>query len=376
MRILHVIPNLLKGGAQRLAVDICNEFAKTEKVECKLVVLSNSNGKNEFAYCSSNIEIIYCNVRFKLSFLRSNIIEIEEYEKVINEFKPNIIHSHLYFAELICHENPRNNIKYISHLHSNISVFKKIKLLSLWRKEAIYKLYEKLRLKRKYLKSSKKFISISNYTSSFFNKNMDEFSNNVISLSNSIDFARFKRFSKKPLSSSIKLISVGNLLFFKNQIFLLDIVKYLKSKNYSVHLNIVGDGEEKKSIAKKIDFLKIKDDVTLSGQKDLIEEELMKADFYLHSSKHEAFGLVILEAMASRLPVIALNGSGNKDLIKNGVNGYIIDDQNPKVFGDIIIDLFCNKDKYQKISEQGFQTSLKYDLSKYIKKLLKIYNNR
>ena len=67
MRILHVIPNLHKGGAQRLAIDICNELTKIDKVECKLLVLSES--KNEFDYCSSNIQIIYCTVKFKLSFL-------------------------------------------------------------------------------------------------------------------------------------------------------------------------------------------------------------------------------------------------------------------------------------------------------------------
>ena len=124
MRILHVIPNLLKGGAQRLAIDICNELSNYKKIECKLLVLQKS--KNEFTYCSSNIDIVFCNVRFNLSILKKNNIEIKDYEKIINEFRPDIIHSHLYFAELVCHENPRKNIKYISHLHSNTPIFKRL----------------------------------------------------------------------------------------------------------------------------------------------------------------------------------------------------------------------------------------------------------
>ena len=225
------------------------------------------------------------------------------------------------------------------------------------------------------MKANKKFISISSDTFAFFNKNMNKFSMKIVKLSNSINLSRFKQFSKKPSEDLIKLISVGNLLFKKNQIFLLEIIKYIKLKNYSVHLNIVGDGVEKINIANKIETLNIKESVTLSGQKDHIEEELINADFYVHSATYEPFGLVILEAMASGLPIIALNGKGNKDLIKNEVNGFIIDAQNPKIFGDIIIDLFCNKEKYKKISEQGFKTSLKYDLPSYIKKLLKIYKN-
>ena len=145
MRILHVIPNLHKGGAQRLAIDICNELTKIDKVECKLLVLSES--KNEFDYCSSNIQIIYCTVKFKLSFFRRNTIEIDEYEKIVNEFNPEIIHSHLYFAELICHESPRKNIQYVSHLHSNNLVFKKPLIKMFWNKELIYRYYEGIRLK-------------------------------------------------------------------------------------------------------------------------------------------------------------------------------------------------------------------------------------
>jgi len=373
MKILHVIPNLLKGGAQRLVIDICNELSKKESLECKILVLSKSN--NEFQYCSSKLDITFYEVKFQLSMLKKNQIEISSYENFIDEFKPDIIHSHLYFSELVCHENPKKDIKYISHLHSNNPVFERLTINSFFNFKSFYKTYEKQRLVKRYLKTDKKFISISNDTFSFFNKNMQKFSKDLVSLSNSIDLSRFKQLSKKSPSDIIKLISVGNLLVKKNQIFLLDIVKYIKSKSYSVHLNIVGDGVEKKTIANKINNLNIKDNVILSGQKDIVEEELIKADFYVHSATYEPFGLVILEAMASRLPIVALNGSGNKDLLKNGTNGFIIDNQDPKFFGDIIIDLFCNKEKYQKISEQGFQTSLKYDLPNYSNNLLKIYNS-
>ena len=117
MKILHVIPNLLKGGAQRLVIDICNELSKKESIECKILVLSKSN--NEFQYCSSTLDITYCSVNFSLSIFRKNQINIDSYERFIDGFKPIVIHSHLYFSELVCHENPRPNIKYISHLHSN-----------------------------------------------------------------------------------------------------------------------------------------------------------------------------------------------------------------------------------------------------------------
>lgn len=372
MRILHVIPNLFKGGAQRLAIDICNELIKTNKVECKLLVLSSP--KNDFAYCSSNIDIIYCNVKYKLSILGRNNIEIDDYEKVINEFNPEIIHSHLYFAELICHENPRKQIHYISHLHSNYSVFKKPKLLSCWRKVVIYKLYEKFRLKRKYLISKKKYLAISNDTYNYFISNFSGQSKKTLILANAVNLNRFKTSQPPSHRSKINLITVGNLFVNKDQVFLLDVVKYIKDRNYPINLNIIGDGPEKTNIINRVKFLKIEKNVTISGQQDLVEEELKKANLYVHSANREGFGLTIVEAMAAGLPVISFNAKGNKDIITNGVNGFLLKNKKASNFGDIIIELFNNKEKYQKVSSQGLKTSLKYGLDNYVKNLILIYN--
>lgn len=374
MRILHVIPNLLKGGAQRLAIDICNELTKIDKVDCKLLVLSES--KNDFNYCSSNIQIIYCKVKFKLSFFRRNIIEIDEYEKIVNEFNPEIIHSHLYFAELICHESPRKNIQYISHLHSNNLVFKKPLIKMFWNKELIYRYYERIRLKRKYYKSNKKHIAISKDTFNYFKDNISNQSKNIWILPNGINLERFKNTRSKTLNSKISLVTVGNLFANKDQIFLLDVVNYIKNKKYSISLNIVGDGPELRNITERVKFLKIEENVIISGQKDLVEEELKESNFYVHSSNSEGFGLTIVEAMAAGLPVISYNAKGNKDIIKNGVNGYLIEDKKANYFGEIIIELFNNKEKYQKVSSQALITSLEYDLTKYIKNLIAIYKTK
>ncbi|MDA9894028.1 glycosyltransferase [bacterium] len=373
MKILHVIPNLLKGGAQRLVIDICNELSIKESLECKILVLSKTN--NDFHYCSSTLDITYCSVSFKLSIFKKNQINIDSYESFIDDFKPDIIHSHLYFSELVCHENPRSKIKYVSHLHSNNPILKKPTLNSILNFNSIYQTYERYRLLKKYRNTKKQYISISSYTTNYFNKNIPKHSKDLIKLQNTIKLERFKKDAKNKNLTTIKLISIGNLLANKNHIFLLDIVKYIKSKNFTVFLNIVGEGKEKSRIQKKVKTLKLEDNVKLSGQLNLIEKEIIKYDFYVHTAINEAFGLVILEAMASRLPVITLNGSGNADLIKDKINGYLIEDQDPVKFGDIIIDLFQNKEKYKSISMNGFETCANYDIKIYINKLLNIYTN-
>tara|TARA_B100000035_G_scaffold51655_1_gene40254 strand:- start:311 stop:1432 length:1122 start_codon:yes stop_codon:yes gene_type:complete len=371
MKILHVIPNLLKGGAQRLVIDICNEISKKESLKCKILVLSKSN--NEFQYCSSALDITYCNLTFKLSVFKKNQIEISSYENFIEEFKPDVIHSHLYFSELVCHENPRPNIKYVSHLHSNRIEFKSKNLLNFFYKKTYFQLFEKRRLSNKYKKATKKFISISSDTYSFFKSNFHKQSKNLVSLPNALNFQRFTTEKKPPSNNKINLITVGNLLAKKNQIFLLDVVSYLKQKKLAVTLKIIGEGKERLRITSKIQKLGLESNVTLYGQIDLVEDELKESDFYIHAATYEPFGLVILEAMASGLPVISLNGRGNADIIKDNINGYLIENQDPVKFGDVILDLFQNKEKYKSISKKAIETCANYDIKNYVPQLLKIY---
>lgn len=373
MKILHVIPNLLKGGAQRLVIDICNEISKKDSLECKILVLNTSN--NEFHYCSSALDITYCSVSFKLSIFKKNQINIDSYENFIDEFKPDVIHSHLYFSELVCHENPRSNVKYVSHLHSNRSEFKSKKLLNFFCKKTYFEIFEKKRLLKKYKKCNKNFISISSDTYKFFSKEMPQNTHDLVAFPNAINLSRFKLLNKTFSEKKIKLITVGSLVAKKNQIFLVEVVKYIKNKNYDVHLKIIGDGLEREKIQNRILELNLTENIKLSGKQDLIEEQLKKADFYVHSATYEPFGLVILEAMASKLAVVTLNGSGNNDIIDNGINGFILNENNYKKFGDIVIDLFSKPSEYIKMVKKGYESALKYDITVYVNKLLKIYKS-
>ena len=197
----------------------------------------------------------------------------------------------------------------------------------------------------------------------------------LVSLPNAINLSRFKILNKTPSKKEIKLITVGSLVLKKNQIFLVEVVKYIKNKNYDVHLKIIGDGLEREKIQNRILELNLTENIKLSGKQDLIEEQLKKADFYVHSATYEPFGLVILEAMASKLAVVTLNGSGNNDIIDNGINGFILNENNYKKFGDIVIDLFSKPSEYIKMVKKGYESALKYDITVYVNKLLKIYKS-
>jgi len=97
------------------------------------------------------------------------------------------------------------------------------------------------------------------------------------------------------------------------------------------------------------------------------------ANVYVHVATYEPFGLVILEAMASGLPVVTLDGKGNRDLIKEGENGFMIYNQSPEEFAEAIEKTVKDKNAYRKMSENALAFAKKHDIASYTDKLIKLY---
>lgn len=372
MKVLHVIPNLLKGGAQRLVVDICNELLKKKNLECKLIVLSKS--KNEFEHISRDLDIIFCNISFNLSVFRNNEINLEQYETIVDNFKPNIIHSHLYFSELVTHQYLRNDVKYISHFHDNIEQFKKLTIKNLSRK-ILTNYFEKKRLFKSYKKASKVFITISK-DNDFFIKSIlpKSLKANIYLLRNAINFSNFQQ-KKTDKIDKIKLINVGNFIEKKNQGFLIDVVKFIHDKGIKVSLDLIGDGVCKEKVYLKAKEMNVTSMVNFVGSVNDVSKYLRNSNFYIHSAIIEPFGLVLLEAMASKVPVISFNGRGNQDLVINGKTGILINELNPKFFGDHIIKLFMDNKRREKLINNAFEFSKNFNISTYSNNLIKIYSS-
>jgi len=89
-------------------------------------------------------------------------------------------------------------------------------------------------------------------------------------------------------------------------------------------LLVVGKGNQNKykAIAKNAG---LDDDIRFAGiQKEKMEEVYLAADFYAMLSSFDTFGMTVLEAMAASLPVIISPNVGAKDLVEEGVNGFVV----------------------------------------------------
>ena len=260
-------------------------------------------------------------------------------------------------------------------LHDNMVQLKRFTLKTLFNKEQLINYIERNHLiNKKYKKVNTTFLSISKDTTSFIKKNIPSIID-VNALPNAINFQKF--YSKVyPISNSKKLKPYKHWKFFtikKNQLFLIDIAKELLKSSYDFEFNIFGEGSLKEMMETKVQNEQLNNHFVFHGNSHNITSHLKEADIYVHTAYYEPFGLVLLEAMAAGLPVVSLDGGGNKDFIENDVNGYIIKDQNPKLFSDQIIKLSNNKDLYTRISKKGQVTARGYDIKEYTKSLINIY---
>jgi glycosyltransferase involved in cell wall biosynthesis len=374
MKILHIIPSLRKGGAERLVLDICNELINQQNIEVKLITFSE---ENEYQFLTKNIDWEIIPSKFIPSVTKKATIEIKLLQEKIDAFQSDIIHTHLYEAEMVLSQIKVGKAKRFSHFHDNIIQLDNPLRSNVSLKQKFTNFYERNILTKAIKRSKNNFISISNDTYLYAKKVLPrKFNSNIYLLLNAIDVSRFAKIKKQQIiKEKIRLINIGTFVKKKNQVFLIDVANALRNNNVSFEMVFLGDGPLLKEVKSYAEKLNLNEQIVFKGKVEKVEDYLENADFYLHSATYEPLGLVLLEAMASGLPVITLDGKGNRDLIEEGENGYMIYDQDPEKFSLKIISLFENKDKYTEISNYCKEYAKQYDIKEYVNKLLVLYKD-
>ena len=186
---------------------------------------------------------------------------------------------------------------------------------------------------------------------------------------------------KHNLTSEDKIILfVGGLdraHYFKGVEVLLRAVAGLRLKIKDLRLLIVGEGDLKPKYKRLAGDLGIGDRVIFAGK--VSDEELPGyynlADVFVLPStdSSEAFGLVLLEAMAGGLPIITTNVVGSASLIGAKKAGIIIPPNNPEALANAIQKLLEEKPLYQRLQENGKKFAEEFRIQKNINKFLEVY---
>lgn len=369
MRILHIIPRLNKGGAERLCLDICNQLQKCDGVQVRLITFSD---ENHYPFLAENLDWQVIPASVQLSIFHQNALNIDALQKAIEDFAPDVIHTHLFEAEIVSRSCNYPQAKWFSHCHDNMRQFHNFGVKTLFNKQLLTNYFERRYLFSRYeANGGNTFIAISHDTERYFRKTARKY--NVQLLPNAIDYEKFHRDNDRQPNTKLRLVNVGSLNTNKNQVFLINVAKILTDKGVVFDLKLVGEGQDYEMLKQRVETLGLQKNVSLCGNVDNVEDYLHESDVCVHSSLSEALGLTIIEAMAAGLPVVTLDGRGNRDLIVQDKNGYMVYEQNAELFADRILEIWNNKQKYKEMSVFAQEFARQYDIKPYVDKLLELY---
>lgn len=170
------------------------------------------------------------------------------------------------------------------------------------------------------------------------------------------------------------LISVGRLAPEKNWDTLLRAFAKVVPEHKNLRLVLIGDGSAKESLETLALELGIAKRVTFTGSLPFeeIPTYLKAADVFSFASVTETQGLVTIEAMAAGLPIVAVDGSGTRDIVEHGKQGYLVEND-PDALASGLKKLLADPQRIKRFSNHALKKARTFDVNVLGKQLVNVY---
>lgn len=203
----------------------------------------------------------------------------------------------------------------------------------------------------------------------------------IIPFSSSIEARSHK--VEKNMDRKKRILFVGRLVDRKGVEFLISAMPMIL-KETDAYLDIVGSGHLYTSLRDMVLEMKLNNFVTMRGS--VTSRELAKlyekcSVFVLPAitdewGETEGLGVVLLEAMSFRKPVVASSVGGIGDIVEDGVNGFLVAQQNSRALASAIIKIIQDENLAEKMGENGFRLLIaKFSWKSIIEKYMRAYSN-
>jgi glycosyltransferase involved in cell wall biosynthesis len=159
------------------------------------------------------------------------------------------------------------------------------------------------------------------------------------------------------------IFCVGRMIERKGFKYLIDAMVQVIREFPDVTLTLAGGGPVRESLLRQVESLQLQNSVNLPGKVSAEELERLfsQGDMFIlpaiidKNGDTEGLGVVLIEAMTYKMPVIASNVGGIPDVIIPGKSGVLVEQKNPSALADAIIKLFKDPKKMQDIGESGYE---------------------
>ncbi len=172
-----------------------------------------------------------------------------------------------------------------------------------------------------------------------------------------------------------QVISIGRLEEGKGFHYLIRSARTVVDRHPDVHFVLYGDGPMKGVLLSSVSDYHLDDNFFLRGTTSSIQQELQQSLFLVHTSVFETFSLVVLEAMACGIPVIAFDCPfGPREIIDDGVTGYLVPPGDEKTLIERICYLIENPDIRKRMSQSAMKKATQYSIEKIMGKWVDLFH--
>jgi glycosyltransferase involved in cell wall biosynthesis len=346
MRILHLISSNGLFGAERVVIELSNSLRLISNCYPTVGVIKNlKNPHTEIAEEAKSNDLPTIIFPCKGKFDVKTIFEIRNF---LRRHKIDIIHCHGYKSNFYGLLASKNTLPTLTTNHNWLTTHWKLKIYCF--------------LDGMWIRHFDRIVAVSEEIKREMAKyNVPE--EKIVVIDNGIDVGRFNR--EIPienirrgfgLDKNIKVVgTIGSLKFEKGHIFLLRAAKEVLNFNKEIKFLIIGDGALRKDLENEAKNLRIERNVIFAGHRNDIPEMLSIMDIFVLPSVKEGLPMVILEAMASKKPVIAARVGGIPKVINNEEDGILVEPEDVMALKHSILDLMNSDNKMLRLAYEGYE---------------------
>ena len=167
--------------------------------------------------------------------------------------------------------------------------------------------------------------------------------------------------------------TIGRLTTQKGFSFLIDAIPHVLEEHPQAYFLIIGDGPLAAELKAQSERLDVASHTFFVGRRSDVGELLGCMDLFISSSLWEGIPTVILEAMASEVPVLATSIPGTSELVQHGINGWLVPAEEPQAISKEISHLLNSPTLRQELVIHAQETVQYYSINSIAEKYEKLY---
>ena len=328
MKVCHIISGDLWAGAEVMVYYLLKNLEENEGLEISAILFNEGKLASHIRDLGIQVNVV--------DETKYNIFQIvREIKNIFIQRPPDIIHSHRYKENILAFLSSlfNKNIRFVCTQHGMpeyIGGNNKVKYTILHRINIylLSKLFNKVIVVSKDMKD--KFIE--NYA---FSKDKITVIRNGTEIPENI---------LPKIDEDIFIVgSMGRIFPVKDYPLMVEIAMEIKKETDNIHFELAGEGPDKAKIIDLIEKYQLGNTFILKGFVENIVDYYKGIDVYINTSIHEGIPMSVLEAMSYGIPIIAPDTGGIKEMICDGVEGYLVEKRDKKIFANKCLELFNDR---------------------------------